>query len=60
RTLGYNGWRDKYRYGQRWMAESYFSGVKRMFGETVRAHSQEAMFQEVMTKFILYDTLMTR
>ncbi len=60
RKLGYDGWRDKYRYGQRWMAESYFSGVKRMFGETVRAHSQEAMFQEVMTKFILYDTLMMR
>ena len=60
RQLGYDGWRDKYRYGQRWMAESYFSGVKRMFGETVRAHSQEAMFQEVMTKFILYDTLMMR
>jgi hypothetical protein len=60
RRLGYDGWRHTYRYGHRWMAESYFSGVKRMFGETVRAHSQEAMFQEVMMKFIFYDTLVNR
>jgi hypothetical protein len=58
--FGYDGWRGKYRYGQRWMAESYFSGVKRMFGETVRAHTQRALFQEVMMKFIFYDALITR
>ena len=60
RRMGYEGWRDTHHYGQRWIAESYFSGVKRLFGETVKAHSQEAMFQEVMMKFIFYDTLVNR
>ena len=57
---GYDGWKDRHGYGQRWMAETYFSGVKRLFGETVRAHTQEAMFQEVMMKFCFYDALVTR
>ncbi len=36
RRLGYEGCRDKYRYGDRWMVETFFSGVKREFGETVK------------------------
>jgi len=31
KELGYEGWRDKYRYGQRWIAEGFFSGTKRTF-----------------------------
>ena len=57
KELGYEGWRDKYRYGQRWMAESFFSGVKRTFGETTRAKSAEGMFQEVKMKFSFYNAL---
>ena len=57
KELSYEGWRDKYRYGQRWMAESFFSGVKRTFGETTRAKSVEGMFQEVTMKFSFYNAL---
>lgn len=57
KELGYEGWKDKYRYGERWMAESFFSGVKRTFGETTRAKTIEGMFQEVEMKFSFYNAL---
>jgi len=59
KELGYEGWRDKYRYGQRWIAESFFSGMKRTFGETTRAKSIEGMFQEVEMKFSFYNALIS-
>jgi hypothetical protein len=52
KELGYEGWRDKYKYGYRWRMETFFSGVKRVFGETSRARSVEGLFQEIKTKFI--------
>jgi len=58
RKLGYERWRDKYRYGYRWSAESFFSGVKRVFGETCRAKSKDGLFQEVKMKFIFYNMLL--
>jgi len=58
RELGYEAWRDKYKYGYRWMVETFFSGVKRVFGETVRAKTIEGVFQEVKIKFILYNMLL--
>ena len=58
KELGYEGWRDKYKYGYRWMVETFFSGVKRVFGETVRAKTIEGVFQEVKIKFILYNMLL--
>jgi hypothetical protein len=59
KKIGYEGWRDKYRYGERWMAETFLSGVKRTFGETSRARSVEGLFQEVKIKFIFYNLLMS-
>ena len=58
RKLSYEGWKDRYRYGYRWSAESFFSGVKRVFGETCRAKSKDALFQEVKMKFIFYNMLL--
>jgi len=58
RKLGYERWRDRYRYGYRWSAESFFSGVKRVFSETCRAKSKDALFQEVKMKFIFYNMLL--
>lgn len=57
--LGYEGWRDRYQYGYRWCTESYFSGVKRVFGETTRSHTREALFQEVSMKFLFYNALIS-
>jgi len=56
--LGYDHWRDHYQYGQRWSTETYFSGVKRVFGETTRCHTREALVQEVAMKFLFYNTLL--
>ena len=41
RELGYVGWRDKYKYGRRWYAESTLSAVKRKFDEFVRASKEK-------------------
>lgn len=59
KNLGYEGWRDKYKYGYRWMAETFFSGVKRVFGETTRAKTAEEVSQEVKMKFIFYNMLLS-
>jgi len=50
---GYEDWRDKYKYGYRWMTETFFSGVKKVFGETSRANTVEGVFQEVKMKVYL-------
>jgi IS5 family transposase len=57
RALGYDGWRNTHGYGRRWAAETYFSGVKRTFGETTRSRSLEGMFREVKMKFMFYNML---
>jgi len=59
RKLGYEGWKDKHRYGCRWKAESFFSSVKRVFGETCKARSKDALFQKVKIKFIFYNMLLS-
>jgi len=59
RRLSYSGWRDKYRYGDRWMVETFFSGVKRVFGETVRARNHGREYpMEVEMKLIFYNILL--
>ena len=57
KKIGYEGWRDKYKYGKRWAAETFFSGIKRTFGETTKAKTTESMFQEVKMKFVFYNML---
>ncbi|RLF39043.1 MAG: hypothetical protein DRN12_07500 [Thermoplasmata archaeon] len=36
---------DKYKYGYRWIVETFFSGVKRVFGETCRAKTHRGSIQ---------------
>ena len=59
KEIGYEGWKDKYKYGNRWAAETFFSGVKRIFGETSRAKSVEGIFHEVKLKFLFYNILLS-
>ena len=53
-------WRHKY--GLRWIAESAFSWLKRVFGEYVTAKNLKNMIQEITMKVFLYNLLigMTR
>ncbi|MEM2715229.1 MAG: transposase, partial [Candidatus Thermoplasmatota archaeon] len=43
---------DKYKYGQRWAAEIFLSGVKRIFGETTKTKTKEP-FTNCSTKHFL-------
>ncbi|MDI6902775.1 MAG: IS5 family transposase, partial [Methanocellales archaeon] len=59
RKLGYEKWKERHGYGQRWAAEGLLSAVKRIMGESVRSTSQEGMFREVKMKFIFYNMLIS-
>ena len=48
-------WKIKNNYGLRWNVEIYFSGIKRMFGETIRAVKPENIVQEMMLKVYFYN-----
>ena len=49
------GWKDGVNYGQRWIVETVFSCLKRMFGEYVYSIKLKNMIQEMMLKASLYN-----
>ncbi|MCW3133969.1 MAG: IS5 family transposase [Methanophagales archaeon] len=57
RELGYDSWRDRYKYGKRWYSEGTFSAVKRKFGEFIRATKVKNMFHEVKLKYFFYNAI---
>jgi hypothetical protein len=59
KKMGYKGWKQMHQYGRRWAVEGFFSSIKRIFGETVRASSPEGMVSEVKRSFILYNILIS-
>ena len=48
-------WKDSVIYGKRWIVETIFSCIKRMFGEYVTAIRFENMVKEIMLKVSLYN-----
>jgi Transposase DDE domain len=48
-------WKDSVSYGERWIAETVFSCIKRMFGEYVTAVKFKNMIKEIMLKASLYN-----
>jgi len=44
------GWKQAVECGRRWMAEGFFSGFKRLFGEVVHAKKWEQMVREIRLK----------
>jgi transposase len=58
-TRDFLKWKKKKRYGQRWIAETAFSSIKRMFGEHASASSFQNMAKEMVMKVSLYN-LFTR
>jgi len=48
-------WKVRVDYGQRWIVETVFSCIKRMFGEYVTAIRFENMIKEIMLKASLYN-----
>ena len=56
---GYKGWKQMHQYGRRWTVEGFFSSIKRIFGETVRASSTAVMIAEIKRLFILYNIIIS-
>lgn len=52
-------WKDSVSYGHRWMAETVFSALKRMFGEYVMAKHYQNMVKEMFLKVSLYNMFVT-
>jgi hypothetical protein len=48
-------WKRSVSYGYRWMAETAFSSIKRMFGEYVTARKFPYMVKEILLKANLYN-----
>jgi IS5 family transposase len=48
-------WKHSVSYGQRWMAETVFSCMKRMFGENIMAKKYPNMVKEMLLKASLYN-----
>ena len=48
-------WKESVSYGQRWIVETVFSCIKRMFGEYVTAIRFENMIKEIILKASLYN-----
>jgi hypothetical protein len=46
-------------YGQRWIVETVFSSIKRMFGEYVYSVRLKNMIQEMMLKASLYNKIIS-
>jgi len=53
----FKAWKDSVSYGSRWIVESVFSCMKRMFGEYVRAKKFPNMVREMVIKTSLYNML---
>jgi IS5 family transposase len=51
----FDRWKHSVSYGHRWIAESVFSAMKRMFGEYVMARSYQNMAKEMFLKMSLYN-----
>jgi len=54
-TKDYQKWKKKRKYGSRWMAETAFSSIKRMFGEYTSAIRFQNMVKEMTMKVSLYN-----
>jgi hypothetical protein len=52
-------WKDSVSYGQRWIVETVFSCIKRMFGEYVYSVRLKNMIQEMMLKASLYNKIIS-
>jgi hypothetical protein len=52
-------WNDSVSYGKRWIVETVFSSIKRMFGEYVYSVRLKNVIQEMMLKVSLYNKMIS-
>ena len=57
--LGNVNWRKEKGYGYRWMAESAFSSLKRIFGEHITSVKWDSIVNELLLKASIYNLFMS-
>ena len=57
RKIGEEEWKRIHDYGRRWIVEIYFSGLKRVMGEVIKARKLECVIQEIGLKVLYYNYL---
>ncbi len=57
RNMGEEQWKENNNYGRRWIVEIYFSGLKRVMGEVIKARKLECVIQEIGLKVLYYNYL---
>ena len=55
--IGEEEWKRIHDYGRRWIVEIYFSGLKRVMGEVIKARKLECVIQEIGVKVLYYNYL---
>jgi len=53
-------WKKKHEYGMRWIAESAFSSIKRMFGECVSSVKWNNIVNELLLKASIYNAFVDK
>ena len=57
RKIGEEEWKRIHDDGRRWIVEIYFSGLKRVMGEVIKARKLECVMQEIGLKVLYYNCL---
>ena len=57
RKIGEEEWKRIHNYGRRWIVEIYFSDLKRVMGEVIKARKLECVKQEIGLKVLYYNYL---
>ena len=57
RKVGEEEWKRIHDYCRRWIVEIYFSGLKRVMGEVIKARKLECVIQEIELKVLYYNYL---
>ena len=50
-------WNENNNYGKRWLVEIYFSGLKRVMSEVIKAKKIEYIIQELALKVVNYNIM---
>ena len=50
-------WKENNNYGKRWIVEIYFSGLKRVMTEVIKAKKIEYIIQELILKVVNYNIM---
>ena len=58
KKIEYEGWKDKYKYGKRWMSETVFSRAKREYGEYVMAKKWKNMVNEIKFQYSILNVML--